>query len=57
LASKRKIVIVAAFILGAILTPPDVLTQLIIAASLIILYELSILLARILGKKRKDTET
>jgi len=56
LASKRKIVIIAAFILGAILTPPDVLTQVAIAASLIVLYELSILLARILGKKRKDAE-
>lgn len=56
LASKRKIVVVAAFILGAILTPPDALSQIMMAVPLLVLYELSILLARIFGKKRKDAE-
>jgi len=53
LAGKRKIVIVGAFVVAAILTPPDVFTQIVLAVPLIVLYELSILLARVLGKKRK----
>jgi len=52
LARKRKIVIVGAFVLAAILTPPDAMTQIIMAVPLIVLYEVSILLARILGKRR-----
>jgi len=45
-----------AFVLAAILTPPDAMTQIIMAVPLIILHEFSIVLARILGKKRKITE-
>lgn len=50
--SKRRHMIVAAFIIGALLTPPDVLTQLLLAFPLIGLYELAILYARFLEKKR-----
>lgn len=42
---KRRHVIVAAFILGAILTPPDVLSQVLMAIPLILLYEMTILYA------------
>lgn len=42
---KRKHVIVAAFILGALLTPPDVLSQLLMAIPMIILYEFTIFYA------------
>jgi sec-independent protein translocase protein TatC len=56
LASKRKIVIVGAFFLAAILTPPDVLTQILLGVPLIALYELSIWLARLVGKKRQSTQ-
>lgn len=45
-----------AFVLATILTPPDEMTQIILAVPLIILRELSIVLARILGKKRKIAE-
>lgn len=47
LIDKRRHMIVAAFILGAILTPPDVLTQFLLAIPLIGLYELTILYGRI----------
>jgi len=47
LAAKRRIMIVAAFIIGAVLTPPDVLTQFMLAIPLIIFYEAAILYARI----------
>ena len=46
LASKRKYAIVIAFIAAAILTPPDPMTQLGLALQTILLYELSIYMAR-----------
>lgn len=42
----RPYTIVGAFILGMLLTPPDVLSQIILALPLCILYELGIILAR-----------
>lgn len=48
LAKKRKVVIIAIFILAAILTPSvDAFTQLLLAVPLIILYEVSIWLGKI----------
>ena len=46
LAEKRKIAIVVAFVAAAILTPPDVISQLLLAVPIIMLYELSIFGAR-----------
>jgi sec-independent protein translocase protein TatC len=51
---KRKYMIVAAFILGALLTPPDVLTQLMMAVPLIIMYELAILYASFRSVRNKE---
>lgn len=45
--SKRRHMIVLAFILGALLTPPDILTQFMLAIPLIGLYECAILYARV----------
>jgi sec-independent protein translocase protein TatC len=52
----RKYAIVGAFILGAILTPPDPTTQVLLALPIVILYEVSIYIAKIFGTKR-TTET
>lgn len=50
--------IVAILILAAILTPtPDPVSQLIFAAPLLILYEISIWVSAIASKKRRDTNT
>jgi sec-independent protein translocase protein TatC len=46
LKSIRSYVIVGAFVVGAIFTPPDVVSQLLLAIPLWLLYELGILLAR-----------
>ncbi len=46
LAHYRKHVIIAVFILSAILTPPDVFSQLLLAVPFLALYELGIILAR-----------
>jgi sec-independent protein translocase protein TatC len=43
---KRKYAILMTFIMAAILTPPDVITQLMMAGPLILLYEISILVAK-----------
>ena len=54
----RKYAIMCAFVVSAILTPPDVISQLFMAGPLLILYELSIWVAHVFGKKsRRDTET
>jgi sec-independent protein translocase protein TatC len=51
LAKQRKYAILLIFIFAAILTPPDIISQVILALPLIGLYELSIILSRIFGKK------
>ena len=51
LTSKRKIVIVVAFILGGILTPPDVFSQIALAIPMILLYEISIISCKLMIKK------
>ncbi|MGB2235564.1 MAG: twin-arginine translocase subunit TatC, partial [Candidatus Puniceispirillum sp.] len=54
LAEKRKIAIVVAFVAAAILTPPDVISQVLLATPIILLYELSIFGAKIMNKRPKD---
>jgi len=52
LAEKRKYSIVIAFIAAAILTPPDIISQVGLGLPILILYEISIVLARFAEKKR-----
>jgi sec-independent protein translocase protein TatC len=56
LAKNRKFALLAAFVLGAILTPPDVFSQTAIALPFIILYEVGIWIARFFGKKKPAEE-
>ncbi len=52
----RRYALVGAFILGAILTPPDPSTQIMLAVPMILLYELSIFLSYIFSsEKKKET--
>jgi len=51
LKKNRKYAILLFFIVGAILTPPDVITQFMMAVPLMILYEISIIGARIFARK------
>lgn len=58
----RKIMIVAIFFVAAVITPPDVVSQILVAVPMVLLYELSILLCTACGrlrggrKKRKGEE-
>ena len=53
LKAKRRYFIVGAFVLAAVLTPPDVLSQMSLAVPLMLLYEGSIWSVRIVEKKAK----
>lgn len=59
LKKNRKYAVVIIFVIAAIITPgPDVMSQCIMAGPLLVLYEISILGAKIFGKSRKnDDET
>ena len=50
MSKYRNYAIVVIFIIGAVLTPPDPLTQILMAVPLLLLYEISILVARIAGR-------
>jgi sec-independent protein translocase protein TatC len=54
LKKKRRYAIVAAFAAAAILTPPDPLSQISLAIPIILLYEISIISARLIEKKREE---
>ena len=56
LAKRRKYALVIVFIIAAILTPPDVISQIGLALPAILLYEVSILCARVVEKKRAERE-
>ena len=52
LASKRKYAIVLTFIAAAILTPPDVISQIGLGVPILLLYEISILCVRVVEKRQ-----
>jgi sec-independent protein translocase protein TatC len=54
LKAKRRYFIVGAFVLAAVLTPPDVISQLSLAVPLMLLYECSIWAVRIVEKKAQQ---
>jgi len=54
LADKRKVAIVAAFVVAAVLTPPDPVSQIGLALPTILLYEVSIWSARMVERKREE---
>jgi sec-independent protein translocase protein TatC len=56
LAEQRRYAIVIVFVVAAILTPPDVFSQLALAIPGVLLYELSIFSVRMIEKKREERE-
>ncbi|MBN2374419.1 twin-arginine translocase subunit TatC [bacterium] len=57
LTKNRKYSILIIFIVSAILTPPDVVTQILMAVPLVFLYELSVIICRMVYKqKQKNRE-
>ncbi len=56
LKKNRKYALLLFFVGAAILTPPDVVTQIMMALPLMVLYEISILGAKIFGKKKIEED-
>jgi sec-independent protein translocase protein TatC len=54
LAEKRKVAIVVSFVAAALLTPPDVISQLLLAIPIILLYEVSIIGARLVTPPHEE---
>jgi sec-independent protein translocase protein TatC len=52
LAKKRPYIIIGAFVVGMLLTPPDVISQSLLAVPMWLLFELGLLLSRIFLKPR-----
>ncbi len=56
LAAKRKYAIVLAFVAAAVLTPPDVISQIGLALPTMVLYEISIICVKLVERRRGDVE-
>jgi len=54
LAQKRPFVVVGAFVIGMLLTPPDVISQTLLAVPIWLLFEVGIFFSRLLKRKPKD---
>lgn len=56
LKHKRPYIIVAAFVIGMLLTPPDIFSQTLLAIPMVILFEIGILVARFYAPKDDNVE-
>lgn len=56
LVAKRPFIIVGVFVLGMLLTPPDVISQTLLAVPMWALFELGVIFSRIMINRRKDEE-
>ena len=56
MAEKRRYAIVAVFVFAAILTPPDPISQITLAIPIIVLYEISIWMAKLVERERAKRE-
>ena len=54
--AKRRYAVVLAFVAAAVLTPPDPLSQIGLDVPIIVLYEISILCAKLVDRKRRQRE-
>ncbi|MFH5835149.1 twin-arginine translocase subunit TatC [Proteiniclasticum sp. C24MP] len=56
LRKNRKYIILVIFVMAAVLTPPDIISQTLLALPMILLFELGIFLSRIVERKRDRGE-
>ena len=54
LVKGRRVMIVLIFLIAAFITPPDIVSQFMVAVPMLALYELSILLSRLVAKAKKQ---
>ncbi len=56
LVSKRKYAIVLIWVVAALISPPDPLSQTVMAIPMMILYEVSIIISKLIAKRKKKRE-
>jgi len=56
LAQKRPYIIVGAFVVGMLLTPPDIVSQTLLAIPVWLLFELGVIFSRLMARKKSETE-
>lgn len=56
LVKSRKVVIVLLFLIGAIITPPEVVSQVLVALPMLVLFEISVLLSKLIGRNKRKKE-
>ena len=54
LTAKRPYIIVGAFVLGMLLTPPDIISQTLLALPMWLLFEAGVIFSRVLMRRRED---
>lgn len=54
LAAKRPYFIVGAFVIGMVLTPPDVISQTLLALPMWLLFEVGVVLARVMRRRQRE---
>ncbi len=54
MSEKRPYIVVGCFVVGMLLTPPDVISQTLLAGPMWILFEIGILFARVTGKRKAE---
>ncbi|MFW3614650.1 twin-arginine translocase subunit TatC [Billgrantia antri] len=57
LTKKRPYIILGCFVIGMLLTPPDVISQSLLAIPMYLLYEVGILFGRLVRRKRQGSES
>ncbi len=56
LAEKRPYIIVGSFVVGMLLTPPDIISQTLLAIPIWLLFELGVVFSRLIGNKKAERE-
>ena len=56
LSGARSYVIVAAFVIGMLLTPPDVISQILLAIPVWLLFELGLIMSKIFNKRMRSDQ-
>ena len=56
LKEKRPYIVVGAFVIGMLLTPPDIISQTLLALPMLLLFEMGLLIARFYQKPIEDVE-
>ncbi|MCC4287287.1 twin-arginine translocase subunit TatC [Vreelandella aquamarina] len=57
LSKKRPYIILGCFVVGMLLTPPDVISQSLLAIPMYLLYEVGLLFGRLVRKRRAEADT